>query len=253
MAKPNKPERRKIKKIPLTDEQLSEAKLLVAEELEANPEIFNLPESKRSVEDISNFFVKVNADQVMRKMLPKERCRYVMYLRRSTDNEDKQVRSIEDQEVECRALAEQKGLKVRDEDIISENASAKKSGNRPQFEEMLRGFKSGKYQGLIAWSPDRLSRNMKEAGEIIEMIDENEIQDLHFKTQTFENTPTGKMMLGILFATSKQYSDNLSVNVSRGIEGNARDGKYNGIIKKGYYVDPLSGHFMPDAHKAIIA
>ena len=123
------PEQRKIKKIPLTDKQLSEAKLLVAEELEANPEIFNLPESKRSVEDISNFFIKVNTDEAMLKLLPKEKRRYVMYLRRSTEDEDKQVRSIEDQEVECRALAKQRGLNIKDEDIIEERASAKKSGN----------------------------------------------------------------------------------------------------------------------------
>ena len=84
---------------------------------------------------------------------------------------------------------------------------------------MFMGFKSGKYHGLLAWSPDRLSRNMKEAGEIIEMIDLEQIQDLHFKTYQFENNPNGKMLLGILFAISKQYSDKLSVDVSRGITG----------------------------------
>ena len=108
------------------------------------------------------------------------------------------------------------------------------------------GFKTGKYHGLLAWSPDRLSRNMKEAGEIIEMIDLEQIQDLHFKTYQFENNPNGKMLLGILFATSKQYSDKLSVDVSRGITGAIRDGKYVGVIKKGYYVDLDSGYFLPD-------
>lgn len=113
-------------------------------------------------------------------MLPPEKCRYALYLRRSTDEEDKQVRSIEDQEIECKTLARNKGLTIRDEGIIEESVSAKKSGKRPLFEQMIRGFKSGKYQGLIAWSPDRLSRNMKNAGEIIEMIDDNEIQELFF-------------------------------------------------------------------------
>lgn len=108
------------------------------------------------------------------------------------------------------------------------------------------GFKTGKYHGLVAWAPDRLSRNMKEAGEIIEMIDLEQIQDLHFKTYQFENNPNGKMLLGILFATSKQYSDKLSVDVSRGITGAIRDGKYVGVIKKGYYVDVDSGYFLPD-------
>jgi hypothetical protein len=49
------------------------------------------------------------------------------------------------------------------------------------------------------------------------------------------------MLLGILFATSKQYSDKLSVDVSRGITGAIRDGKYVGVIKKGYCVDLDSG------------
>jgi len=55
------------------------------------------------------------------------------------------------------------------------------------------------------------------------------------------------MLLGILFATSKQYSDKLSVDVSRGTSGNIKEGKYNGVIKKGYYVDKNTWHFIPDA------
>lgn len=49
-----------------------------------------------------------------------------------------------------------------------------------------------------------------------------------------------------MFATSKQYSDKLSVDVSRGITGAIRDGKYVGVIKKGYYVDLGTGYFLPD-------
>jgi len=56
------------------------------------------------------------------------------------------------------------------------------------------------------------------------------------------------MLLGILFATSKQYSDKLSVDVSRGTSGNIKEGKYNGVIKKGYYVDKNTWHFIPDGY-----
>lgn len=87
---------------------------------------------------------------------------------------------------------------------------------------------------------------MKEVGENIEMIDLEQIQDLHFKTYQFENNPNGKMLLGILFVTSKQYSDKLSVDVYRSITRAIRDGKYAGIIKKGYCVDLDSGYFLPD-------
>jgi DNA invertase Pin-like site-specific DNA recombinase len=209
-------------------------------------DMFNLPPSKRTIEDLERYFATVEKSST--KILPKEKRRYVLYLRKSTDDESKQVRSLEDQKTECLELANRLDISIKGEDILEESASAKTSGNRPIFEEMLRGFIVGKYHGLIAWSPDRLSRNMREAGEIIEMIDFEQIQDLHFKTYQFDNTPNGKMLLGILFATSKQYSDKLSVDVIRGITGSIRDGKYVGQIKKGYYADRDTGYFMPDGH-----
>jgi DNA invertase Pin-like site-specific DNA recombinase len=231
--------------------KLSEHKRLAAEKaveqrMQQNPNIFKLPISKRNIDDLTDYFTKQQESLV--KILPKEKRRYVIYIRKSTDDEAKQVRSLEDQESECLELAQRMVVDIRPEDIISESGSAKKSGNRPIFDRMVEGFKLGKYHGLISWSPDRLSRNMKEAGELIEMVDLEQIQDLAFRTYQFENNPNGKMLLGILFATSKQYSDKLSVDVSRGTSGNIRDGKYNGVVKKGYYVDKDSGHFIPDGY-----
>ncbi len=247
MADPKKTHKvKKVVRIPLTGDQQLKAEQLVADSLKDNPAVFNLPDSKRSVDDLTDYYAK--ALEGSTRILPKEKRRYVMYLRKSTDDEAKQVRSLDDQETECQALAKLLGVNVRKEDIFIESASAKKSGNRPIFDDMLLGFKTGKYHGLLAWSPDRLSRNMKEAGEIIEMIDLEKIQDLHFKTYQFDNTPNGKMLLGILFATSKQYSDKLAVDVARGITGTIKDGKYVGQVKKGYYADTTTGYFMPDAH-----
>ena len=203
--------------------------------------------SERSINDLLNYFSATT--EGAKKILPKEKRRYAVYLRKSTDDEAKQVRSLDDQRTECIKLATKTlGVAVRDEDIFVESASAKTSGNRPIFDKLLLGFKTGKYHGLISWSPDRLSRNTKEAGEVIEMIDHELIQDLQFKTYQFENNPNGKMLLGILFATSKQYSDKLSVDVKRGTGGNIKDGKYNGVVKKGYFVDASTGYFMPDGY-----
>ncbi len=203
-----------------------------------------LTTSERGVNDLAEYFKA--ATNNAKQLLPTAKRRYAIYLRKSTDAEDKQVRSIDDQRKECLQVAKNLGVVIRSEDIFEEHASAKKSGNRPLFNELLQGFRTGKYHGLITWSPDRLSRNMKEAGEVIEMVDEESIQDLHFRTYAFENNPNGKMMLGILFATSKQYSDKLSVDVKRGNTGNITEGKYNGSLKKGYYVDETTGNFMPD-------
>ena len=238
--------RKKREKVLLPKYKQLEAEQQLARRKEANPDVYSLPTSKRSIQDLTAYFEAV--EEGTNVILPKEKRRYVIYLRKSTDDEAKQVRSLEDQRSECLELAHRLQITVREEDIKEESASAKISGNRPIFDEMLMGFRTGKYHGLISWSPDRISRNMKEAGEVIEMIDHELIQDLQFKTYQFENNPNGKMLLGILFATSKQYSDKLSVDVKRGTGGNIKEGKYNGVVKKGYFVDASTGYFIPDGY-----
>lgn len=114
--------------------------------------------------------------------------RYVIYARKSTDSTEKQERSIGDQIAECKALAERIGLRYTR--ILHEEKSAKLSGKRTVFREMLEDIRNGKYDGIIAWAPDRLARNMKEGGEIIDMLDKGEITDIKFASgMTFTNDP----------------------------------------------------------------
>ena len=65
------------------------------------------------------------------KILPKEKRRYVIYLRKSTDDEQKKVRSLDDQRTECLELAKYQNITVKEEDIFEESESAKTSGIRP--------------------------------------------------------------------------------------------------------------------------
>lgn len=71
----------------------------------------------------------------------------------------------------------------------------------------------------MAWAPDRLARNMKEGGEIIDMLDEGIIKDLKFVNHSFTNDANGKMLLSIAFALDKRYTDDLSYNVKRVVRG----------------------------------
>ncbi|MBF0209189.1 MAG: recombinase family protein [Oligoflexia bacterium] len=162
--------------------------------------------------------------------------RYVLYARKSTDDKEKQIRSLPDQIKECEELIKRKELKVVGIPII-EKQSAKEPDIRPKFKQMIDDIKLGKYDGIIAWHPDRLARNMREAGDIIDLIDKGVIKDLQFVSYNFDNSASGKMFLGIQFVLSKQYSDQLSVNVSRGIKNRMDEGKYLGHYKHGYYRD----------------
>lgn len=158
---------------------------------------------------------------------------YVIYARKSTKGKKKnqdgkqverQERSIPDQIKDCKALAKREGLKVVD--VLKEEKSARKSANREVFEEMMDEIKSKKsYNAIICWHPDRLGRNMKDAGEIIDLIDRGIIKDLKFPQFSFHRDPNGLMTLGLQFLLAKAYSDNLSINVSRGNENIIGEGK----------------------------
>ena len=139
------------------------------------------------------------------------RLRYVLYARKSTTDESHQEHSIPDQLRFCREFAEKNNLHVVAE--IEEKQSAKTAGKRPLFTQMLKDIRAGKYDGILAWHPDRLCRNMLEAGEIIDMLDNWDIVDLKFCQHPFANNASGKMILGMMFVFSKQYSDSLKERV----------------------------------------
>jgi DNA invertase Pin-like site-specific DNA recombinase len=160
--------------------------------------------------------------------------KYILYARKSTDVEDKQVLSIEAQITELKEFAKKLDLQIVD--ILIEKRTAKKPG-RPIFGKMLERIAKGEANGIIAWLPDRLSRNSIDSGQIIYMLDTCEITDLKFPHWWFENNPQGKYMLANEFNASKQYVDNLSVNTKRGIRAKIRSGHCPRIAPLGYFND----------------
>lgn len=162
--------------------------------------------------------------------------RYVIYARKSTDDPKKQQRTLSDQITECKEYAERHVLNVVE--IISESRSGREPGIRPEFQRMINNLMLGKIDGIISWATDRISRNMKDAGEVIDLLDKDIIKDLRFVTFPFTNTPAGKMLLGFQFVMAKEYSDKLSEDVQRGNRRSAQEGKsLNPKAKHGYYKD----------------
>lgn len=176
--------------------------------------------------------------------------KYVLYTRKSTTDDERQEKSIEEQIEACmKACVVPDGLNVVK--VIEERNSAKEPDIRPKFREVLDGIKAGRYDGLICWHPDRLARNMKEAGEIIDLLDKGILKSLRFATFTFENNPTGKMLLGISFVLSKQYSEHLSESVTRGNKHITQKGEFLGKMKHGYLITQ-ERKLYPDGHNFLV-
>jgi DNA invertase Pin-like site-specific DNA recombinase len=169
---------------------------------------------------------------------------YVIYARRSREDETNQKFSVPQQIEVCQKFAKDNNLTIAD--IIPEDHSAKTAGKRERFLEMLENIRKGdSYNAILSWHPDRLARNMKEAGEILDMLDNDYIVDLKFPSYTFNNDAAGKMTLSILFAMAKEFSDKLSEDTKRGNNKKVEKGFYVGTPKKGY-IGQVDGFYKPD-------
>jgi len=155
---------------------------------------------------------------------------YFLYRRKSTDEPDRQILSLESQEAE--ALKRFRDLKIIK--LPPESVSAFKPNKRPIFNNMIERIKKGEAQGIIAWHPDRLSRNPIDAAQIIYLLDIGALQDLKFCSYTFDNSPEGKMMLQITMSQSKYTSDKLSNDVKRGLDKKALAGWRPSCAPLGY-------------------
>src|ERR1035441_7846989 len=84
--------------------------------------------------------------------LPTAKVKYVLYARKSTESEERQILSIESQVKEMLQLAEKEGLEIVA--MKRESHSAKETGQRPIFNEIVEELRAGKYNGILTWAAD---------------------------------------------------------------------------------------------------
>ncbi len=178
--------------------------------------------------------------------------KYCLYARKSSESDERQAMSIDSQLAEMRAMAQAQGLNVVCE--LQESHSAKDSGQRPVYMRMLQDLRDGKYNAVLTWAPDRLSRNAGDLGAIVDLMDQGKL--LHIKTysQTFSNNPNEKFLLMILCSQAKLENDNKSINVKRGIRAKCEMGWRPGTAPLGYINRSFGGvnDIIPDPDRADI-
>lgn len=158
--------------------------------------------------------------------------KYVLYARKSTEQDEKQALSIESQVKEMLAIAERENLEIID--IRREAHSAKDSGQRPVFKEILEDIRRERFNGILVWHPDRLSRNAGDLGSVVDLMDEKKLVQIRTYGQTFSNTPSEKFLLMILCSQAKLENDNKSINVKRGLKTRCEMGLWPAPAPTGY-------------------
>lgn len=180
-----------------------------------------------------------------------QKTKYVLYARKSTESEERQILSIDSQVKEMLAIAEREQLEIVD--IRRESHSAKDSGQRPVYKEILEDIRRQRFNGILTWAPDRLSRNAGDLGSIVDLMDQGMLNEIRTYGQQFRNSPNEKFLLMILCSQAKLENDNKSINVKRGMKTRCEMGLWPGRAPTGYlsekridkkcevYVDPERG------------
>lgn len=163
--------------------------------------------------------------------------KYCLYARKSTESEERQILSIDSQIKEMLQLADRECLEVVE--MKRESHSAKETGQRPVFNEIVEEIREGKYNGILTWAPDRISRNAGDLGRIVDLMDAGKLQEIRTFGQKFGNNPNEKFLLMILGSQAKLENDNRGINVKRGLRTRAEMGLWSGQAPLGYLTQGL--------------
>lgn len=167
-----------------------------------------------------------------------------MYLRKSTESDDRQVLSIPAQERELRAAASRLGHTVLG-DPVAEQMSAKRPG-RPLFAEVVERVQRGEAHGILCWHLDRLARNPVDGAAIMWGLSERKIEAIVTPDRTWSGTGDDKLMMSIVFGMATKYSDDISRNVKRGVREAIGRGQWPARPKIGYLRDHTTMQLVPD-------
>ena len=168
--------------------------------------------------------------------------RAVLYARKSTESEDRQVQSIDDQIREMKAIANDEGLIIVD--ILSECKSAKAPGVREEFKKMIQDIEKGKYNVILAWDTSRLSRNPKDGGDIQWLLDSGAFSGIRTHEKWYREND--ELLFTIENSMNSRFIKDLKQKVKRGMHSKADKGDYPGCAPVGYLNDRIEKKIIKD-------
>ncbi len=155
--------------------------------------------------------------------------RFAIYTRYSSELQNQL--SLEAQETRCRrAISERKGKLVA---VFSDEARSGWSLERDGFQNLCRAAELKKFDAIMFWKFDRLTRHHDHA-VMIKMLLRHEYGLKLYCVEGFsedeDNSPYTAMMEQMLAIISAFYSQNLSSETKRGKYQRATKGEYNGSV-----------------------
>ena len=169
--------------------------------------------------------------------------RIVIYARKSTDSEDRQVHSLGDQLKAMKEIAVREHFTVVR--IFVESQSAKAPGTRPEFQKMVAMVERGEAAGILTWAVNRLSRNPVDGGLLAYLLQTGRLELVRTYDRSY-SPDDSSLLFAIENAMATDYVRNLRKDVSRGMREKAERGWHTCKAPVGYLNDAETREIIPD-------
>ena len=158
----------------------------------------------------------------------------VLYARVSSEKQAEKDLSIPAQLKALRKYAIKRGWDVVREFV--DEAESARTANRPAFQDMiaLAKQKESPFEAILVWKLSRFARNREDAVLYKALLRKKGIQVISINEQ-IDESPSGKLLEGMIEVIDEFYSTNLAQNTRRGMKENAQRGFFNGgAVAYGY-------------------
>lgn len=188
-------------------------------------------------------------------MSEKPRKRAGIYLRISKDT-DKQGYAIDRQREDCQLICKINNYEIIDE-YTDQSISAYTSKRRPAYDRMIRDYRSGKIEVIVAWKLDRLSRSQL---GFMDMVKELQAQGLTINTTDLGELDLtsefslilANMAVGMAQFESRRKSERMiRANEQRAKQGRRKHGYHTYGYTLDYEIIPENARVIQEIYQAV--
>ncbi len=163
--------------------------------------------------------------------------RVAIYARVSTVEQAEEGYSIDEQVKLLRKWCDQHGHIIHQE-YVDRGISGKNIKGRPAIQQLLYDATQGKFDIVLVWKMNRLSRKSVDLLTIVDQLQKRNIAFRSYTEQYETETPTGVLQFQMMAAIAEFERANIAENVKMGMIARAKEGLWNGGQVLGY--DTLS-------------
>lgn len=127
------------------------------------------------------------------------------------------------------------GIAEKDFIIYEDEGFSGRNINRPQFQKLLRDAKTNKFNILICYRLDRISRNVSDFSQLIKDLNKYSVNFVSIREQFDTTTPMGRAMMYIASVFSQLERETIAERIKDNMMQLAKTGRWlGGITPTGY-------------------